>query len=63
MAQTVTVTGVNDSLDDGDIAYSIVTAAATSGDPNYAGVDAGDVSVTQHGRRRVGHHGHARPPG
>ena len=31
-AQTVTVTGVNDDLDDGDIAYSVVTAAATSGD-------------------------------
>ena len=46
LAQTVTVTGVNDSLDDGDIAYSIVTAAATSSDANYAGVDAGDVSVT-----------------
>ena len=27
-AQTVTVTGVNDDLDDGDVAYSIVTAAA-----------------------------------
>ena len=34
-AQTVTVTGVNDDLDDGDIAYSVVTAAATSGDANY----------------------------
>ena len=37
MAQTVTVTGVNDDLDDGDIAYTIVTAAATSSDPNYDG--------------------------
>ena len=46
MAQTVTVTGVDDTLDDGNIGYSIVTAAATSSDPNYAGVDAGDVSVT-----------------
>ncbi len=27
-AQTVTVTGVNDDLDDGDVAYTIVTAAA-----------------------------------
>src|SRR4029453_973086 len=32
--QTVTITGVNDDLDDGDIAYSIVTAAATSADTN-----------------------------
>ena len=35
-AQTVTVTGVDDLVDDGDIAYTIVTAAATSTDPNYA---------------------------
>ena len=45
MAQTVTVTGVNDDLDDGDIAYSIVTAAATSSDTNYDG--------DRRGRRRV----------
>ncbi len=45
-AQTVTVTGVNDDLDDGDIAYSIVTAAATSADGNYNGINAADVTVT-----------------
>src|SRR4029453_14863082 len=44
--QTVTVTGVNDDLDDGDIAYSIVTAAATSTDTTYNGVNASDVAVT-----------------
>ena len=44
--QTVTVTGVNDALDDGNIAYTIVTAAATSTDPNYSGRNAADVSVT-----------------
>ena len=44
--QTVTITGVNDFLDDGDIAYSIVTAAATSADSTYAGRDVSDVSVT-----------------
>ncbi|MFA6127960.1 MAG: choice-of-anchor L domain-containing protein [Bacteroidales bacterium] len=44
--QTVTVTGVNDALMDGDIAYSIVTALATSTDPDYNGIDASDVSVT-----------------
>jgi hypothetical protein len=44
--QTVTVTGVNDDLDDGDIAYSIVTAAASSADSNYNNVNPGDVSVT-----------------
>ena len=35
--QTVTVTGVDDSVDDGNIAYTIVTAAATSADANYNG--------------------------
>ncbi len=45
-AQTVTVTGVNDDVDDGDIAYSIVTAAATSVDSNYNTLNASDVSVT-----------------
>ena len=33
MPQTVTVTGVDDSVDDGDIAYTIVTAAAVSARP------------------------------
>ena len=45
-AQTVTVTGVNDDLDDGDVAYTIVTAAAVSDDGNYSGLNASDVSVT-----------------
>jgi hypothetical protein len=44
--QTVTVTGVNDAIDDGDIAYTIVTGAATSADSLYAGLDPSDVSVT-----------------
>src|SRR5437867_3184921 len=46
VAQTVTVTGVDDAVDDGDIAYSIVTAAAASADPNYNNLDAADVAVT-----------------
>ena len=45
-AQTVTATGVDDFIDDGDIAYTIVTAAATSSDSNYAGQNPADVSVT-----------------
>jgi len=45
-AQTVTVTGVDDALIDGPIAYSIVTAAAASADSNYSGVNASDVSVS-----------------
>ena len=46
VAQTVTVTGVDDSVVDGNIAYNIVTAAATSTDTNYSGVNAADVAVT-----------------
>lgn len=44
--QVVTVTGVEDTLDDGDVAYSIITAAATSADTNYNSLNAADVSVT-----------------
>jgi len=44
--QTVTVTGVDDSLDDGNIAYSIVLGAATSTDGNYSAYNAADVAVT-----------------
>mgnify|MGYP003694250615 CR=1 FL=1 len=44
--QTVTVTGVDDALDDGDVAYTIVTAAATSTDAIYNGINAADVAVT-----------------
>ena len=44
--QTVTVTGVNDALLDGNIPYTIITAPATGADPNYNGLNAPDVSVT-----------------
>lgn len=44
--QTVTVKGVDDAVDDGDIAYSIVTAPATSADTDYNNLDGTDVSVT-----------------
>ncbi len=43
--QTVTATGVDDFLDDGDAAYTIVTAAATSTDAAYSGFNAIDPSV------------------
>ena len=46
MPQTVTVTGADDVLDDGDVAYSIVTAAANSTDVIYNGINADDVAVT-----------------
>ena len=45
-AQTVTVTGVDDFKDDGDIAYTITTSAATSADTVYSGLNPSDVSVT-----------------
>ncbi|MBK8170353.1 MAG: hypothetical protein IPK60_08395 [Sandaracinaceae bacterium] len=45
-ARTVTVTGVNDSVADGNIAYTIVTAAAVSTDANYSARNPSDVSVT-----------------
>ena len=44
--QTVTVTGVDDDVDDGNQTYTIELAAATSADTNYSGVDPADVSVS-----------------
>lgn len=46
LPQTVTVTGVDDSVADGSRAYTIVTAPASSADSNYAGINAADVSLT-----------------
>ncbi|MBL8436329.1 MAG: DUF4347 domain-containing protein, partial [Zoogloea sp.] len=46
VAQTVTVTGVNDSFVDGNVAFTVNTAAASSADSNYNGRNASDVSVT-----------------
>src|SRR5678815_5552787 len=45
VAQTVTVTGVDDQVVDGPITYTIVTAA-TSGDPSYQGIAVADVTVS-----------------
>lgn len=43
--QTVTVTGQDDDVDDGDVSYSVVTSAASSGDPLYSGLNANDVAL------------------
>ncbi|MEG3997409.1 MULTISPECIES: FG-GAP-like repeat-containing protein [unclassified Microcoleus] len=43
--QPVTVTGVNDSIVDGNIDYKIVTGLAVSDDPDYK-LDAADVSLS-----------------
>ena len=45
-AQTVTATGVDDAVADGNQPYSIVTASASSGDPGYNGLNPADVTVT-----------------
>ncbi len=45
VTQTVTVQGVDDTLGDGNIAYTIVLAAAVSADTNYSGVDPADAPV------------------
>ena len=44
--QTVTATGVDDALEDTDVVYNILTAAAVSADGDYSGLDASDVEVT-----------------
>jgi hypothetical protein len=44
--QSVTVTGVDDVLADGDVVYQIVTSPASSADPSYNGLDPSDVTVT-----------------
>jgi hypothetical protein len=43
--QIATITGVDDDVDDGDIAYTIVTSTA-SVDPPFSGLPTADVSVT-----------------
>jgi hypothetical protein len=43
--QTITVTGVNDDIDDDDVAYTISTQQAVSADPAYDHFDALDVSL------------------
>ncbi len=44
-AQTVTVTGADDTLSDGSTSYSILLAQAVSDDTTYSGADPADVLV------------------
>ena len=44
--QTVTVTGVDDALVDGNISYTIITSAAASDNNDFKRIDPSDVSVT-----------------
>ena len=55
--QTVTVTGVDDAVVDGPITYTIVTAAATSTDPNYNDAGRGRRAGDEYRQRRRGDHG------
>jgi hypothetical protein len=43
--QTVTVTGVDDSVVDGDVGYSIILGVSSTTDFNYAGLDPDDVAL------------------
>ncbi|MFO7031413.1 hypothetical protein B9T07_15755, partial [Limnospira fusiformis CCALA 023] len=44
--QTVTITGVDDDIDDGDQEFTITVGPAISGDPAFSGLAAQTVSVT-----------------
>ena len=46
MPRTVTITGVDDGVADGNQSYTIVTAAAVSTAANYDGMNPSDVTVT-----------------
>jgi subtilisin family serine protease len=43
--QTVTLTGVDDLIDDGDAPWTAILAAAISTDPNYNGLNPADISL------------------
>src|SRR5262249_17800591 len=44
--QTVTVTGVDDAIQDGTLDYAVVLGVAASSDPVYNGMDAANVGVS-----------------
>ncbi len=45
-AKTVTITGVDDAIADGDVAFSVVIPAPSSADAGYAALDPADLTVT-----------------
>ncbi|HXV59962.1 MAG TPA: Calx-beta domain-containing protein, partial [Vicinamibacteria bacterium] len=45
LPKIVTVTGVDDTLIDGDVTFTIVTSPAVTSDSDYAGLDPPDISV------------------
>ena len=44
--QTVTISGVDDGLADGDVTYQLITANTTSNDTTYNGLEVDDVTLT-----------------
>jgi hypothetical protein len=44
--QTVTATGVNDAVDDGNVAWTVILGAAVSSDAAYNGIDPADVTLS-----------------
>ncbi len=46
LAQTVTLTGVNDVIPDGDVGYTVLLGPVSTSDPLHAVIDPADVSVT-----------------
>ncbi|MFP5246686.1 MAG: M4 family metallopeptidase, partial [Thermoanaerobaculia bacterium] len=62
LPKTITVTGVNDPVDDGNIAYTIITGTAVSSDAGYNGVNPADVSVTNNDNDTAGVVVFATPP-
>ncbi|MFH1120176.1 MAG: Calx-beta domain-containing protein, partial [Bacteroidota bacterium] len=52
--QTITVTGIDDEIDDGNVSYTIITSNATSDDPKYSAMVAADVPVINNDNDAVG---------
>jgi predicted SpoU family rRNA methylase len=52
--QTITVSGIDDDVADGNVDYQVITGAAVSSDPEYSGVDANDVFITNFDDDSVG---------
>lgn len=46
LVQSVTVVGVDDASEDGNVVYTLLTSAAVSGDTHYSGIDPSDVTAT-----------------
>lgn len=45
IGQTVTITGIDDAIDDGDQAYRVLTSPADSSDTDYKDIDPPDVNL------------------